>query len=186
MDGDTIDAIVCSSHTARISQHGSRPRFLQTSFINDVSRMMAHHNIEIEMLVASVTGLLSHWFIFISGEWYLRATSLLKFYLFSYCFIIFGEASLRRVQWQQGLVSSTNICGVYAISLWGSMVIYRLFVHPLHNFPGPVLARTTELWHVARCCNSRNHILMEQMHENYGSFVRTGRVAISLRRTERH
>ena len=127
-----------------------------------------------EIFVAGIAGLLSHRFVFVSGEWHLRATGLLKFYLLSYAAITLVEVKVRHISWQEGFVWGSMVCGVYALCLWGSMTAYRLFFHPLHGFPGPVLARISKLWHVAQCHDSRNHLLMERMYAQYGSFVRTG------------
>ena len=104
--------------------------------------MLAHRNMEVEIFASGIAGLLSHWFVFASGEWHLRATGLLKFYLLSYAAIILYEANLA---WRQAFVSGSIICGVYALCLWGSMIANRLFFHPLHDFPGPVLTRVSKL-----------------------------------------
>lgn len=137
--------------------------------------MLAHQCLNMEIFAAGIAGFLSHSWIFISGEWHLQATSLLKFYSLSYAAIILVEANVRQNSWQQGFLSGSMICGVYALCLWGSMIVHRLFYHPLHDFPGPILARISKLWHVAQCWDSKNHLLMEGMHAKYGSFVRTGR-----------
>ena len=52
--------------------------------------------------------------------------------------------------------------------------MYRVFFHRLRNFPGPVLASVSKFWHVAHCLDSKNHILLERLHEEYGDFVRIG------------
>lgn len=130
-----------------------------------------------EILVSGVAGLLSHQIVFASGEWHLQATVLLKFYSLLYAVVIFIEAS-RKGSWQQGFLLGSLLCGVYAICLWGSMIVRRLFFHPLCDFPGPWLARTSKLWHVARSVDSKNHLVMHELYEKYGSFVRTGMVMI--------
>ena len=127
-----------------------------------------------ECFAAGIAGLLSHWFLFTSGEWHLQATGLLKFYSLSYAVIVLLEATVRNIPWQQALVAGSTICAAYASCLWGSIITYRLFIHPLHAFPGPILARISKLWHVAQCYDSKNHLLMERMYAKYGSFVRTG------------
>ncbi|KAL8793202.1 MAG: hypothetical protein Q9195_004232 [Heterodermia aff. obscurata] len=52
------------------------------------------------------------------------------------------------------------------------MIVYRVFFHPLRKFPGPSAASISKLWHVAKCRNSKNHLLMEELFTKYGSFVR--------------
>ena len=46
--------------------------------------------------------------------------------------------------------------------------------HPLHHFPGPALAKVSKLWNVAHCLGSKNHLLLDGLHKEYGDFVRTG------------
>lgn len=60
------------------------------------------------------------------------------------------------------------------LPLFGSITIYRLYFHRLNRFPGPRLAAVTKLWHVWQCRDSRNHQVLEKLHQEYGSFVRTG------------
>ena len=137
--------------------------------------MRALRNPGLEIFASGIAGLLSHRLLFVSGEWHLRATGLLRFYLLSYATITLYEVYMRHLGWRLGFASSSMICGVYALCLWGSMIVYRLFFHPLRDFPGPVLARVSKLWHVAHCYDSKNHLLMERLFKKYGSFVRTGR-----------
>lgn len=145
--------------------------------------MLAHRSLIMDIFAAGIAGLLSHWFIFTSGEWHLHATALLKFYSLSYAAITLTEVTVRHISWRQGFVLGSITCGVYALCLWGSMICYRLFFHPLNNFPGPVLARISKLWHLAHCHDSKNHLLMERMYAKYGSFVRTGKGNMCHHRT---
>lgn len=59
--------------------------------------------------------------------------------------------------------------------LFGSMVLYRLFSHPLRNFPGPVGARISRL-HASFLTlkTAQMHYVVQDMHRQYGDVVRTG------------
>lgn len=127
-----------------------------------------------ELWVAGAAGVFSHVLIFIHGEWHLQATGLLRLYTILYAVITILEASYHALPWLQAIVASSQLCGAYALCLFASIVVYRTLLHKLHNFPGPVLARVSKLWHVAHCLNSKNHVLMEKLHRQYGDFVRTG------------
>ena len=127
-----------------------------------------------EVFLAGTAGVLAHLLIFISGEWHLGATKILKTCCISYLAIAIAEMRLRQLWWDEGLALSLLICGVFAVCLFISMITYRHLFHPLRHFPGPKLARTSKLWHVAQCLDSKNHLLMERLYETYGSFVRTG------------
>jgi hypothetical protein len=69
---------------------------------------------------------------------------------------------------------STLLVGTYAASVYGSMIVYRLFFHPLRHFPGPTLARVSKFWHVFRLSGLQNQLLLEDLHQQYGDIVRIG------------
>ncbi|KAF6241864.1 hypothetical protein HO173_000576 [Letharia columbiana] len=54
------------------------------------------------------------------------------------------------------------------------MTLYRTMLHRLNGFPGPFLAKVTKLWHAAHLFDSKNHLLLGRLHQQYGNFVRTG------------
>jgi hypothetical protein len=68
--------------------------------------------------------------------------------------------------------------GPYLLSLFSSITIYRLFFHSLRKFPGPVGARISKLWHAWHAGSSKNHIVLDRLYHQYGTFVRTGEIFI--------
>lgn len=62
----------------------------------------------------------------------------------------------------------------YAIGLFMSIIIYRKYFHRLRNFPGPWIAGATKFWHVWQCRTGQNHLVIEQLREQYGPIIRTG------------
>jgi hypothetical protein len=61
----------------------------------------------------------------------------------------------------------------YLVSLIASNLTYRIFFHPLRHFPGPSTAKLTKLSHVLRLLEkSDNYIQADQLHKEYGDFVR--------------
>ncbi|KAL8868768.1 MAG: hypothetical protein Q9174_004766, partial [Haloplaca sp. 1 TL-2023] len=67
-----------------------------------------------------------------------------------------------------------SLAFAYAAALLGSMLIYRIFFHPLRHFRGPFMASVSKFWNVAHVSRSKNYRLMEDMRRSYGDFVRTG------------
>ena len=121
---------------------------------------------------AITAGIASHSLFFIRGEYHLKAPSLLLIYLASYVLLLFKES---KDGFQLAVRNVTLIINAYVFALFASMVIYRTAFHPLRAFPGPVLARVSKLWHVYMVRGSQNHLVLEGMRENYGTFVRTGK-----------
>ena len=69
------------------------------------------------------------------------------------------------------------VFGSYIISLFSSIVIYRLFFHRLRDFSGPRLAAVSKLWHIFKCGHGKNFRILEDTHRQYGQVVRTGKLS---------
>jgi tryprostatin B 6-hydroxylase len=55
-----------------------------------------------------------------------------------------------------------------------SIVIYRLFLHPLKDYPGPVLARVSKWYCFYKSSQGRSYQIQPRYHEKYGDVVRVG------------
>ncbi|KAI0836314.1 cytochrome P450 [Hypoxylon sp. FL0890] len=53
-----------------------------------------------------------------------------------------------------------------------SHIFYNLYLHPLRNFPGPLVARSTSLWQARRILAGDHPQVVKQLHEKYGPVVR--------------
>ncbi|KAI8716802.1 hypothetical protein NCS52_00974600 [Fusarium sp. LHS14.1] len=67
-----------------------------------------------------------------------------------------------------------------------TLVIYRLFFHPLAKYPGPKLAACTELWFVRSWTGGYRPFVMRQVHEKYGDVVRVASNELSFRSSTAH
>jgi hypothetical protein len=72
---------------------------------------------------------------------------------------------------------------VYAVTLTLSMVVYRLSPwHPLAAIPGPFLARLSKFWMIhVLIKDGKEHVVLKDLHDKYGDFVRVGPNEISIR-----
>ncbi len=61
------------------------------------------------------------------------------------------------------------------------IIVYRLFFHPLARYPGPLLAKITNLYGGYHAWTGDLHIDMLRCHEKYGDHVRyaTNRLLVS-------
>ena len=128
-----------------------------------------------QLVAAGAAGVLIHHTLFIYGEWHLHSLILLELHLLAYVGLVLLEALYLKLSWVPALITSSQMIGIYTVCLLASISIYRVFFHRLRGFPGPFLASVSKLWHVAHCLESKNHILLEKLHQEYGDFVRTGR-----------
>ncbi|KAJ6171582.1 cytochrome P450 [Penicillium chermesinum] len=85
-------------------------------------------------------------------------------------------------------VASTIGCAIYAsccfnLGLTISILAYRAFWHPLRKFPGPWDAKLSRLFLVKQAINrTQYHLDLQEMHQTYGDFVRTGPREVSINR----
>ena len=133
----------------------------------------------VKTLGAAVAGLASHWLYFVRGEHHLHAPLLFYGYILVAISIYVYERSQAGGQLDSGYLpsgfaSASAIIAAYAVSLFSSIITYRLFFHRLRGFPGPLSLRVSKLWHVYKTLDSKNHLYLEGLREQYGSFVRTG------------
>lgn len=126
---------------------------------------------------ASLVGIAAHLGLFIRGEWHMQAPKLvfahiiLSLVTLGLNFRISGFSSI-------AVSNSCAILGGYVCGLFSSISLYRLSpYHRLSKFPGPRLASLSKLWHVWQCRDSRNHLVVERLHDEYpGDFVRIGKL----------
>ena len=119
-------------------------------------------------------GVALHHLIFIRGEWTLEAPTVLILHVIAFILMCGGAPSIVGLDTAQGLAFASTIFFFYLTGLTLSICIFRLCFHRLSAFPGPWLARISKLWHVYKSKESQNHLLLEDLREKYGDFVRTG------------
>ncbi|KAF7336095.1 Cytochrome P450 [Mycena venus] len=52
--------------------------------------------------------------------------------------------------------------------------------HPLAKFPGPLLSRITKFWLAYVVYTGKRHLEIAKLHDQYGTFVRTGPNTLSI------
>ncbi|KAI1371223.1 cytochrome P450 monooxygenase-like protein [Hypoxylon crocopeplum] len=130
-------------------------------------------------LAGFVAGVVAHHGIFIRGEWHMRIPQVIIGHILLTIFVFYslvGHYSSLGVT----IFALGSICSCYFLSLFTSMAIYRLFFHAISSFPGPKLAAVTKLWHVFHILDSTNYKFLQELHTEYGPFVRTGPNEISI------
>ncbi|KAI4109170.1 MAG: hypothetical protein LQ339_001976 [Xanthoria mediterranea] len=129
---------------------------------------------------AACLGLLSHLGIFIHGEHHIHSARIFGLYIVLFLSILVLETFWFAGHFKRAQLAAATITASYAFTLMTSITLYRIFFHPLRDFPGPLMARVTKLWNVAHAARSTNFRLMEDMRRSYGDFVRTGPNEVSV------
>lgn len=72
-------------------------------------------------------------------------------------------------------VVASFIAGNYA-----SLLTYRAIFHPYNKFPGPFLARISDIWYSYQCRHAHAPEQLLKLHRKYGDFLRIGSSSLSV------
>ncbi|KAK5626265.1 hypothetical protein RRF57_001980 [Xylaria bambusicola] len=125
-------------------------------------------------LSALLLGIATHHGLFIHGEWHIQAPSIAVYHSLAFLMLISLHCSTVSGSFGDSLFSLIGLFALYLLGLFSSISVYRLFFHRLSIFPGPRLAALSKIWHVWKCRDSRNHHVLNDWYQKYGTFVRTG------------
>lgn len=124
---------------------------------------------------AVIAGCTTHLGYFIRQEHHNTTMAIIKSYLVLDVVIAALFLRANAGDWAMGVIKTAIVTGAYLLGLFGSMGIYRAYIHPLRKFRGPFWARLSNLYHSSLLWkNSDNYRLIYQMHQKYGPIVRTG------------
>lgn len=129
----------------------------------------------ISLLVSTgiLTGIFAHYGIFFHGEWHLRLMTILVGHIVMATGVYFLITKFS-TSWPSALLLLAVFQAAYLGSLFISMIFYRLCLSPLKSFQGPRILAVTKFRHVYLARRSTNHLVMQDLHEKYGTSVRTG------------
>ncbi|KAF4457417.1 hypothetical protein F53441_658 [Fusarium austroafricanum] len=137
--------------------------------------------------IVAFLGIATHLAVFRISEWDVAVHRIIAsfglIYAFIFCLLAYhpdlDHQDLRHAWYTASVVLAFFISGLY-----GSMVVYRFFFHPLRRFPGPIFAPLSSLYAVSMSMK-KFHMFSEvqKLHNTYGDFVRLGIyvLAISMR-----
>jgi len=121
-------------------------------------------------LVAAVTGILTHLIYFIRGYHVTSAYGILIAHTSIYATL--AVASVMQMGVRTGFITSTAVFASYLAALFASIIVYRLFLHPLSRFPGPLFARATKLYGPWTNRYGQMHIEQNKLFAKHGNIVR--------------
>ena len=128
--------------------------------------------------IAASLGICSHLLYFIHGEHHTQALRILQLSLVLPAVAVVALVQVGQYSVYSAAQTTACLASSYIGSLWTSMTIYRIFFHPLRQFPGPPLAKVSKFYHTLCCWNWDNHRVKARWHECYGDFVRIGKLLV--------
>ncbi|KAI7456622.1 hypothetical protein KC368_g7 [Hortaea werneckii] len=72
------------------------------------------------------------------------------------------------------------LASVLSLLYLSALAFYRVFFHPLAKYPGPLLAKVTDLNSTYHAVRGDRHLEFWRCHEKYGPIVRTGPNSLSF------
>ncbi|KAK4233003.1 cytochrome P450, partial [Achaetomium macrosporum] len=102
----------------------------------------------IQIAASAASGLLAHWCYFVHGEHDLQAVNIARMHVLLILALPYVKSQLEGIPTRQSVLESSILAGVYMVVLFTSIVVYRLYVSPLRNVPGPLAMRISKLVHV--------------------------------------
>jgi tryprostatin B 6-hydroxylase len=136
--------------------------------------------VHMEQVVAAVAGFASHVIYFRKGEHHLNGPKYIQIFVAA---IVASTAFLVYEGYDQLWHSVLRVLGLavcYLSGLYVSLILYRLFLHPLNRFPGPVGARISNLWLSLQLKDFDSFRKHRTLHDKYGFFVRVGSSDLSI------
>ncbi|KAL6407680.1 cytochrome p450 [Ilyonectria robusta] len=145
---------------------------------------MTDHQSSLFMPAAFAVGVALHVCLFRLGEWDLATTKLIIGAFLSCAASGVALWQLFPAEYPSLLVSFTTasqLTGILILGIVSSMMVYRGAFHRLGRFPGPFLARFSNLY-VTRLSAKKLHLYEEiqSLHHKYGDYVRIGPSEISI------
>ena len=145
--------------------------------IHRIHSIMAQ-NLLFPSLICANLGPVSHRLIWVHGEWDSSIWKVIYSWILLQPFMVMMLKAIIPSFTIFGAIASISILQTsYFVSLFASIAIYRVFYHPLRNFPGPLWINLSILWKMAVIARGkRQHFdIINDLHHQYGEIVRTGK-----------
>ncbi|KAL1801103.1 hypothetical protein ACET3X_001445 [Alternaria dauci] len=138
--------------------------------------------LDIRLVIKFAAGILLHATVFSRHlEWDRRAPNILAFAYAAFVATVVIIAISEGVSLRLSVVSASAVVTCFLGGFLCSMIIYRLFLHPLKLFPGPIAARVTSLWIIRQNIpDLKFYVKLRSLHDQYGDFVRIRPREISI------
>jgi hypothetical protein len=127
---------------------------------------------------AFLLGVVSHIALFNRGEWDMATAKLCLFLISSQALGTAGLLHYFPNEYKTLSFALKSVAGVtsfWILGIYTSILVYRAFFHRLNSFPGPYIARLSNLYATALTAR-RLHLYdeVQSLHKQYGDFVRLG------------
>ncbi|KAL2832090.1 cytochrome P450 [Aspergillus cavernicola] len=128
----------------------------------------------------ALAGVFSHVAYFQKGEHHLHGWLYIKLLFTVITAVTAILVYSQEVVWTAALSTVSKLAGTYLLGLYGSLLVYRIFLHPLRKFPSSFGARVSSIWISTQLKNNNLHMKLLELHQKQGLFVRIGSSDLSV------
>ena len=126
------------------------------------------------LCIPAAAGVASHLTYFIRGEHHLWSSFYTKIATVSFALSTAAIWIFHAVSLLEATTVTFCIFAVYVVLLFTSLIIYRLYFHPLRRCPGPLSLKISQLASIWINRNFDGYLQVEKLRRRYGDVVRTG------------
>ena len=131
--------------------------------------------------LTTAAGVLTHLGYFKHGEHHLYGLKYVQAFFGGFIVLNILILGFFQLPFDVSLIVAEQVSAFYLIGLYTSLLFYRIFFHPLNRFPGPILARVSNLWFSSQCLNADAHKQVLKLHREYNTdFLRIGSSDLSI------
>lgn len=145
---------------------------------------MALFAVPFQPTVAFISGVVSHLGFFRFGEHHLRAMRYILTAVTIFVFSVFAQNHLFQLSFLTAAYNSASLAGWYFAGLYSSLIIFRVFFHPLRNFPGPLGCKISSAWFSSYLGKRDAFRQLQKLHQQHGKFLRIGSNDLSITHPE--
>ena len=131
-------------------------------------------------LAAVAAGVTTHLGFFIRNEHHLHGLMYMKIFLLAFLTAIIAIVRVNNEAFGTAFTKTGALTAYYLGGLYTSLLVYRIFFHPLKRFPGPFGNKIGNLWFSMQLGNADAYMKVLNLHKKYGSFVRIGSSDLSI------
>ncbi|KAI0911428.1 cytochrome P450 [Ustulina deusta] len=129
---------------------------------------------------ALAAGVLSHVAYFRIGEHHLYGTRYVFAAVVALAMSTLAHSYLLQTPVPVSVFKSLSLGIYYLGGLYASLVVYRIFFHPLRHFSGPLYCRISSVWFATYLQKHDAFRQLRKLHQTHGSFLRIGSNDLSI------
>ncbi|CAG7558221.1 unnamed protein product [Fusarium equiseti] len=126
-------------------------------------------------------GVLSHVFALRKGEWDLWTMTFIYSWITYEAVVPCALIQFRSTAYLDAIFTANKLLFSFIFGMTISILIYRAFFHRLNRFPGPFIARLTNVYATWLAIKEEHMYLeVQELHKKYGDIVRIGPMELSI------